>query len=112
LLRYLPYSRDIVAERGCDVLLRLEIMMPISNQQQNDWFLRTLASVAMLGPILLVLIAATLPEGLARGYLIVFGNGGILVALAGALVLRTVYDLGFSRAAELAATQPNYFVAG
>jgi hypothetical protein len=49
-----------------------------------------------------------LPEGLARGQLIVFGYGGIVVALATALVLRTVYGLGFSKAFKLAPSNPNH----
>jgi hypothetical protein len=81
--------------------------MTTSPHDHSDLFLRAFAAVAILAPIALVMIAGTLPEGLARGQLIVFGYGGIVVALAAALVLRTVYGLGFSNAFKLAASKPN-----
>jgi hypothetical protein len=84
--------------------------MTTSTQHHSDFFLRAFTTVAILGPILLVMIAGTLPEGLARGQLIVLGDGGIVVALATALVLRTVYGLGFSNAFKLAASRSNYSV--
>jgi hypothetical protein len=84
--------------------------MTTSTQDQNDFFLRVFATVAMLGPILLVMIAGALPEGLARGQLIVFGHYGIVAVLAAALVLRTAYGFGFSRAFQLAPSNPNHSV--
>jgi hypothetical protein len=45
----------------------------------------------------------------ARGdRLIVFGYGGIVIALATALVLRSVHGLGFSKAFKLAASNQNH----
>jgi len=67
-----------------------------------DRFVRGIAAVAMLGPMLLVIMAGMLPEGLARGQLIVWGNGGIAIALTLALLLRIAYAIGFSRAFQLA----------
>jgi hypothetical protein len=81
--------------------------MTTSPRDHSDLFLRAFAAVAILAPIALVMIAGTVPEGLARGQLIVFGYGGIVAALAAALVLRTVYGLGFSNAFKLAASNPN-----
>ena len=82
--------------------------MTTSTHDNSDFLVRACASVAILGPLLLVMIAGTLPEGLARGQLIVFGDGGIVVALATALILRTVYGLGFSKAFKLAGSNPNH----
>ncbi|MGA2707723.1 MAG: hypothetical protein ACLP0B_07395 [Steroidobacteraceae bacterium] len=76
----------------------------------NDLFVRAFATSAMLGPMLLVMIAGALPEGPARAELIVSGNGGIVIALAAALVLRAVYGLGFNKAFKLAAENPDYSV--
>jgi hypothetical protein len=89
----------------------MEIPMSIFKQHQSDFFPRAFATVAMLGPILLVLIAGTLPEGLERGQLIVSGHGAIVAILAASLVLRAVYELGYRRASELAASKPYYLVA-
>jgi hypothetical protein len=82
--------------------------MTISTHDHSDFFIRAFAAVAILAPILFVMIAGSLPEGLARGQLIVFGYGGIVLALATALVLRTVYGLGFSKACRLAASKSNH----
>jgi len=84
--------------------------MTTRTQDYSDRFIRAFATAAILGPMLLVIITGALPEGLARGQLIVAGNGGIVVALAAALVLRTAYGLGFSKAFKLAAANPNYSV--
>ena len=84
--------------------------MTTSTYDQSDFFIRAAAAVAILGPILLVMISGTMPEGLARGQLIVSGHIGIVVALATALVLRAVYGLGFSKAFKLAASKPNHSV--
>jgi hypothetical protein len=70
----------------------------------GNFFLRAIAAVAIFAPILVLMISGTLPEGLARGQLIVFGYIGIVAALAAALVLRAVYGLGFSKAFKLAAS--------
>ena len=82
--------------------------MTTFTHDHNDFFLRAFTGVAILAPMLLVMIAGTFPEGLARGQLIVLGHGGIVVALTTALVLRAAYRLGFSRAFKLAAVNPNH----
>ena len=84
--------------------------MSTPTQSRGDLFVRAFATLAILGPILLVMIAGVLPEGLGRSQLILFGEGGIVAALAAALVLRAVCGLGFSKAFKLAAANPNYSV--
>ena len=75
---------------------------------QSIFFTRAFTAVAILGPILLVIIAGTLPEGTSvRGDLIVNGHIFIVTALATALVLRVVYGMGFSHARKLLASSPN-----
>jgi len=74
--------------------------MITSTKSHSDFFYRALAAVAMITPILLVFAAGTLPEGLERGDLIVYGHGVLLVVLATGLVLRAVYTWGFSRALQ------------
>ena len=72
--------------------------MNTSSQKQNNFFIRGIASVAIIAPFLMVIAASTMPEGLARGDLIVYGHGVLLAVLAAALVLRAVYALSFSKA--------------
>lgn len=72
--------------------------MMTSTKTDSVFFYRTLAAVAMIGPILLVFAAGTLPEGLERSDLILNGFGVLLAALTGALAIRTSYALGFSKA--------------
>jgi hypothetical protein len=67
-----------------------------------DRFVRGIAAVAMLGPMLLVVMAGLLPEGLERGQLVVWGNAGIVVALTLALLLRVAYAMGYTSAFQLA----------
>jgi hypothetical protein len=69
----------------------------------NDHFIRAVTAVAIFGPLLVLMICGTLPEGLARGQLIVLGYSVIVAALTAAVVLRAVYGLGFSKAFKLAA---------
>ena len=84
--------------------------MKTSTKSYSDFFYRALAAVAMITPILLVFAAGTLPEGLERGELIVYGYGVVLAILATALVLRAVFRLGFSKAVKLTASEPNHSV--
>ena len=84
--------------------------MTTSTKNHNDFFYRVLAAVAMVGPILLVIAAGTLPEGLERGDLIVYGQGVVVAVLATALALRAAYTLGFSKALKSTASEPNYSV--
>ena len=74
--------------------------MITSTKSYSDFFYRRLAAVAMIAPILLVFAAGTLPEGLERGDLIVYGHGVVLAGLATALVLRAAYALGFAKALQ------------
>lgn len=84
-------------------------MTTFTNKHSNSFF-RALAVIAMTAPILLVFAAGTLPEGLERGDLIVYGHGVLLAALASALVLRGAYNLGFSKALKIAGSRPAYSV--
>jgi hypothetical protein len=72
--------------------------MATSAKNHSDYFYRALAAVAITAPILMVFAAGTLPEGLERGDLIVYGHGVVLAILGGALVLRPAYTLGFGKA--------------
>jgi hypothetical protein len=74
--------------------------MTTSTTNHSDFFYSALAAVAIIAPILLVIAAGTLPEGLDRGDLIVYGHGGVLAVLATALVLRAAYILGFNKALQ------------
>jgi threonine/homoserine/homoserine lactone efflux protein len=74
--------------------------MTTSTTNHSDFFYSALAAVAIIAPILLVIAAGTLPEGLDRGDLIVYGHGVVLAVLATALVLRASYILGFNKALQ------------
>jgi hypothetical protein len=76
----------------------------------SDVFYGALAAVAMIAPILLVLASGTLPEGLQRGEVIVFGHGVILAVVVAAMVVRAAYALGFNKALKIAVSEPNYLV--
>ena len=76
----------------------------------SDVFYGALAAVAMIAPIILVLASGTLPEGLQRGEVIVFGHGVILAVVVAAMVVRAAYALGFNKALKIAVSEPNYFV--
>ena len=84
--------------------------MTTFTKNHSDVFYRALAAVAMIGPILLVFAAGTLPEGLERGDLIVYGHGVVLAVLVTALVLRAAYTWGFSKALQSSALEPNHSV--
>ena len=79
--------------------------MKTSTKSYSDFFYRALAAVAMIMPILLVFAAGTLPEGLERGDLIVYGHEVVLAVLVAALVLRAAYTLGFSKALQKVQTR-------
>ena len=72
--------------------------MKTGTNEHSSFFYRALAAVAMIGPIALVFAAGTLPEGLERGDLIVYGHGVLLAGLATALALRAAYTLAFKSA--------------
>jgi threonine/homoserine/homoserine lactone efflux protein len=82
--------------------------MKTATNEQSSFFYRALAAVAMIGPILLVFAAGTLPEGLERGDLIVYGHGVLLAVLATALVLRAAFSLGFSKTIKIAKSEPKH----
>jgi len=79
--------------------------MKTSTKSYSDFFYRALAAVAMIMPILLVFAAGTLPEGLERGDLIVYGHEVVLAVLVAALVLRAAYTLGFNKALQKVQTR-------
>ena len=84
--------------------------MTTFTKHHSDFFYGALAAVAIIASILLVFATGTLPEGLERGELIVYGYGFVLAVLATALVLRAAYAVGFSKALKIAAAVPNYSV--
>jgi threonine/homoserine/homoserine lactone efflux protein len=79
--------------------------MTTATKNHSDSFYYALAAVAIIGPILLVFAAGTLPEGLERGDLIVYGHGVVLAVFATALVLRAAYILGFNEALKKVQTR-------
>ncbi len=81
--------------------------MKTSINEYGDYFFRTLAGVAIAAPMLLVWAVSQLPEGTERGDFMVYGLGAVVAVLVGALVLRAVYNLGFSKALRIAASEPN-----
>jgi hypothetical protein len=74
-------------------------------ESHSDFFYRALAAVATIVPILLVFAAGTLPEGLQRGDLVVYGHEVLVVVLATSLVLRAVYTRVFNRALQKSQTR-------
>jgi predicted tellurium resistance membrane protein TerC len=74
----------------------------------SDVFYGALAAAAMIAPIILVLAAGTLPEGVQRGDVIVFGHGVILAVVAVAMVVRAAYALGFNKALKISVSEPHY----
>jgi len=72
--------------------------MTTFTKDRTEFFYPVLAAVAMIAPMLLVVAAGMLPEGLERGEFIVSGFALVLAMLAATLVLRAAYTLGFSKA--------------
>lgn len=81
-------------------------------QHDGNTFYRALVGVAMVTPMLLVVAAGALPEGLARGDLIVRGHGVALILVATALIVRAVYAYGFRQALRMSGATENYSVVG
>jgi len=79
--------------------------MTASTSANNNFFTRAVTAFAILGPMLLVVLAGTLPTG-ERGELIVVGHLFIVAALAVALALRGAYQTGFGRARKLMSSTP------
>jgi threonine/homoserine/homoserine lactone efflux protein len=81
--------------------------MTISSKNLSDFFYRTLAAIAIGGPVLLTIAVSQLPEGTERGEFMVYGLGAILTVLVTALVLRAAYTLGFNKAFSIVSSEPN-----
>jgi predicted tellurium resistance membrane protein TerC len=84
--------------------------MTTFTKHHSDFFYGALAAVAIIASILLVFATGTLPEGLERGELIVYGYGVVLAVVATALVVRAAYAVGFRKALKIAAAVPTYSV--
>jgi len=84
--------------------------MATVTKNPSNIFYGAFAAVATIGPILLVIAASKMPEGLGTGEFIVYGHGVLLAVLSTALVLRAAYTFGFSKALNIAASEPNYSV--
>ena len=84
--------------------------MATVTKNPSNFFYGAFAAVAMIGPILLVIAASKMPEGLETGEFIVYGHGVLLAVLSTALFLRAAYASGFSKALKMAASEPNYSV--
>lgn len=80
--------------------------MTADTSAQSGLFVRAVTAVAILGPIALVVLAATLPAG-GRGDLIVNGHIFLAGVLAVAIALRAAYDFGYERARKLIASTQN-----
>lgn len=85
--------------------------MTTFTKNHGDIFYPALAAVAMIAPLLLVSMAGALPEGTARGDLLVSGHAIILAILASGLVLRAAYALGFTRAFNIVAAERRHSAA-
>lgn len=79
--------------------------MTIPVVRKSNFFVGALTALALLGPILLVVLVGTLPLREPRE-LIVNGHIFLVAVLAGALVLRGVYEMGFERARKLFVSSP------
>src|ERR1022692_2798583 len=87
------------------------IDMTTSTKTHDNFIYGALGAIATIPPILLVVAASAMPEGLERGQFIVHGCGVILAVLATALVLRAAFAFGFSMALKMAASaESNYSV--
>ena len=87
-----------------------ETRLSTSTPVQSDFFTRAVTAIAFLGPMLLVIIAGSLPQGM-RGDLIVNGHMFVAAALATALALRGVYGMGFSHAHKLLTSSPRRYLS-
>ena len=86
--------------------------MKTGTNEQISFFYPALASVAMITPIFLVIIAGgILPEGQELGDAIVYSHGLLLASLAIALVLRAAYSLGFSKVFKILVSKSNHCVS-
>ncbi len=86
--------------------------MTTVTKNRSDSFYPVLASVAIVGPILLVVATALLPDGTSRGEFMVSGLGFVIAMLAVTLLLRAVYSLGFTKALRVLESIHNHPVTG
>jgi len=84
--------------------------MTTFTKYHGDFYYRAIAAVAMIGPILLIVAASTLPEDPETGEFVVYGHGVVLAVVAAALALRAAYARGFSKALRIGALEPNVSV--
>ena len=84
--------------------------MSTSTRIQRDVFTRAITALAILGPILLVIIAGNMPVGM-RGHMIVTGHMFVVAALVTALALRGVYTMGFGHAHKLLTSSPHHYLS-
>jgi threonine/homoserine/homoserine lactone efflux protein len=82
--------------------------MTTSTKSHGGFFYSALAAIAMIGPMLLVVAAGTMPERPEMGEFVVYGHGIVLAVLAAALVLRVAYVWRYRKAMEIVAPEPNY----
>ena len=82
--------------------------MTTSTKTHSDFFYGALAAIAMIGPMLLVIAAATMPEGPKMGEFVVYGHGIVLAVLATTLILRVAYVWRYSKVLKIVAPEPNY----
>ncbi len=80
----------------------------MSTTTHGGLFYGTLAAIAMIGPVSLVIAAASMPESPSTGQFVVYGHGIILAVVATALVLRVAYGWGYSHALKIVARQPKF----
>lgn len=81
--------------------------MTTSTKNLGDFFYCTLAAVAISASMLLTLGVSQLPEGVQRGEFMLQGLGAVLIVLVSALVLRSAYSLGWSKALSILSAKPN-----
>lgn len=83
--------------------------MTISTKNLSDFFYRTLAAIAIGGPVFLTGAVSLLPEGPERGEFMAYGLGAVVAVLVTALVLRAAYTWGFSKAQKIASSEANRY---
>ncbi len=82
--------------------------MSTFTKYHGDFFYRALAAVLMIGPVLLVIAAGTMPDDPKTGEFMAYGHGAILAVVAAAMMLRAVYARGFVNAWSIAAGELKY----
>ncbi len=75
--------------------------MKTLSKTQTDLFFVAFTAVAFVASVILISMAAALPEGIERGAFLVDGYGAVMGMLLGSLALRAMYWAGFNRALRL-----------